>query len=106
VSDVWSCFRLGFLCTYFCVLCLGVGVWHGLDVAVKRVVFQALGQQQQAEERRQQVGAHDDIIAESLTWLLVIHVRSVLVGFLLKVEGGSRAIPDSTKARMLTTRRF
>jgi hypothetical protein len=36
--------------------CTAAGMWHGLDVAVKRVVFQGLGQGQEADERRQQVG--------------------------------------------------
>jgi hypothetical protein len=38
------------------VMCArGAGMWHGQEVAVKRVVFQALGQAQEAEGRRLQV---------------------------------------------------
>jgi hypothetical protein len=38
------------------------GTWHGVEVAVKRVLFQALGQDAAGEEKRRKVRRYQDIV--------------------------------------------
>jgi hypothetical protein len=63
---------------------LVIGVWHGLDVAVKRVMFQTLGQGQRAEQRRAEVGWHS------------IRVEDVCAMLLSLTISGARAMNHAT----------